>query len=132
MKVGARRQQTFHQEGRFHEVAPVIEGSENGHHLSGGTIHEVRPSAVKAWRMLEESNNFGQPFDSLLTRNESAVGSDNKRSDAKTAGTGGDNTVVARNAFAGHARVGVGGLPVIAEGRFLHHGQQFFVAERAR
>src|SRR5437660_12842741 len=107
MKVRSRRQQAFHQKGSLHQVAPVIEGSKNGHHLSGGTIHKVRPSAVKARRMFEESNNFSQPFDSLLARNESAVGSDNKRSDAKTAGTGGDNTVVARTPFAGHARAGI-------------------------
>ncbi len=122
MKVGSRRQQTFHQEGGFHQVTPVVERSENGHHLTGGTIHEVRPCAVKARRVLQESNDFGQPFDGLLARYESAIGTDNECGNAKTTGACGHNAVIAGNTFASHSGVGVGGLPVIPKRRFLHHG----------
>src|SRR5689334_11011868 len=91
----------------------------------------MRPCSVEARSMLQESDNLGQPFDRLLARDKRAVSSHNDRRDATSAGAGGDNTVIAGNALARHARAGIGSFPVITKGGFLDHGQQFVVAKSA-
>ena len=80
----------------------------------------------------QKANDLRETLDSLCARNEAAVYADYQGGDPHPARTCRDNAVVSRNIFASHSRVRVGSIPVVVEGSFLQHRQQFIVGELAR
>src|SRR5437667_5770260 len=130
-KILARSEQTFHEEGRLHQVPAVVKHAEDGECFARLTIHEVGPGAVIAGSLLKEIYDLHQPLGSFLASDEPAVHADDEGHDAETGGTGSHDPVIAGNAFAYGAGNGMGAaFPVVAETGFLQHGKQISVLQR--
>ena len=70
--------------------------------------------------------------DALFARDELPLGRHDQGDDAKTGSAERDHIIVARQHFERHARVAVGGVPVIAEAALLDHVEQGVVVETLR
>src|SRR5580700_8572485 len=88
------------------------------------------PRAMKAIGSGEKSSDLQQTLDGLLVSNKTTVSGDGDGHNTETARTQRDDVVIAWLAFARHAGMRFGCLPVVAKGCFLDHGEQLVVRHR--
>src|SRR5437667_143710 len=78
-KILARSEQTFHEEGRLHQVPAVVKHAEDGERFARLAIHEVGPGAVISGSLLKKIYDLHQPLGSLLASDEPAVDAEEVR-----------------------------------------------------
>src|SRR5438034_5051101 len=88
VEILASRQQAFHQERGFDQIASVVEHVEDGERLSGGAIHKVRPDAVIARGLFEKTHNLREPIQALIASNEATLDTDDQSHDSEAACAG--------------------------------------------
>ena len=103
MEVLPGGQKSLHEKRCFHQIAAIVEGSEDGHGLSRITVHVVGPGAVVTLRSFEEINDLRQALYALLTSDESTVHADDKRHYPEAAGASGDHAVISGDVLPRHA-----------------------------
>src|SRR5581483_3064162 len=91
----------------------------------------MRPYAVVAVRLLQESRDLKQALDTLLTSYKLSIDPDHERHDSKTASAQGSDVVLTGKIFACHTGDRVCALPVIVKAGLLDHREQLVVAHRA-
>ncbi len=82
--------------------------------------------------VFKETDNLREPLNALLARDESTIHANDQGSDSKATCAGGNDAIISGDALAGHARVGIGTIPVVAEAGRLQHGKKFVVGEFTR
>ena len=79
----------------------------------------------------EEADDLEQTPRTLFAGDKATINPNHQRHDTEAGGAQGDKIPVSGKDFDGHASVGMSGLPVVAKGGLLHHGEQFVVREHA-
>ena len=128
IEIAARREKPLDHVGRFDDVATVVVHAEERHRLAGFVVVVVRPGAVIARRALEERHDGLEALEPLIACDELAVDGRYEGADPEPRRAGSDDAVVTGNVLVRHAGTSAGGFPVIAECRFLQHGEQLVVA----
>ena len=103
-----------------------------------GRTLPVRPSRKCGQAPWKRSARARKPHDlqealrPLFAGDELAIDAGDDRHHAEAGRADRDQPLVAGQDLDGHPGVGIGGFPVVAERRLLHHRQQLVVAERMR